>query len=460
MRVKQKKIYAVAILLFVTIVSTCFTMVDPTAEWDKAFLSVLWCFGLTVAVIQMFSSDVVRNQSEKTVIMLAWIVRILYATMNNLEIFLFRGDDFFSMAHGLYYGYDHVINGTYPVLTHYPPILLGEFRIFGINRFVTCYVNAFLGMLAIYYLLKCFQLLNIERKVRIILLFVFSFNIFFILYGSDVFRESIYMTLVTISLYYFIKWTQNRKPMDVIVALIVLIPVVWLHTGYIMIAGGYIVVCIFYLKKVTFERLVYKYVLVVAMGLFVIMAVFASLWGYALSSYMNHLNEGVSAFWSYFDNVLMGDNSNAGSVYLLWMSGISSIWMMIIYTPIRMFYFLFSPIVWDCYRVQDFVIFITDSVVFLSSFYYVLKVCIFRRKRSLVRSDGHYGVLVGTAVVVLLTTIPFAWGTFNAGTAIRHRNCLLPFIIIQLAICLSARKRRINEEEEDVKSIRGVRTAR
>lgn len=434
-RVKSKTFYAVAIIIFTTVVSTAVTVIDPTAEWDKSLISVLWLVGLTIAVIQLFSSDIVKSRDERFVIAAAWIVRILYASMNNIEIISFRGDDFFSMAHGLYYGYDHVIEGTYPVLTHYPSVLLGEFHVFGINRLVTCYVNAFLGMIAIYFLMKCFRLLDISKTVRTILLCVFSFNIFFILYGSDVFRESIYMTLVTISLYFFIKWTMDRKSVDVLIALIMIVPVVWLHSGYIMIAGGYILVSIFYLRKITVEKLLCKYALVTAMGVFVFIAFFTSVFGDLLEKVS--IGGDLSSFWSYFDSVLNVVNADSGSVYLRWMTGISSVGMMILYTPIRLFYLLYSPMVWDCYRIQDCIVFFTDSVVFLSALFLSLRVCVFGRKRSRIREKGHYAVLVGSAVVLLLTSIPFAWGVFNAGTAIRHRNCLLPFVIIQLAICIS-----------------------
>ena len=440
-RIKKKTIYALVVLFCASIVSAAITLVDPTAEWDKPIISILWLVVLTIAVVELFSHNVLEGFHEQIVIGVAWAVRVIYVTLNNLDIITFRGDPFFDMAHGLYYGYDHVINGNYPILTNYPTVLVGEFKIFGINRYVTCYINAFISMLAIYFLLKCFCLLRIKRGVRLFLLFCFSFNAFFILYGSEVFREPIYTLFVTMSLYYYIKWTISRQPHSIMIALVTLIPVIWLHGGYVMIAGGYIISCIIDFRRITFERMIYKSILVVTSTMVAAFALFGS-WLSGVS-YINVLNMegGVSAYWEHFDYVQTVINSDAGSHYLGWMVGVSSLGAVIIYTPIRMMYFLYSPMIWDCYRVQDYLLFFTDSILFLLALVLLLLTCIFKAKKSRKMGTTYRSVLAGTTAAIILTSIPFAWGTFNSGTAIRHRNCLLPLVLVQIAICFSVRKK-------------------
>ena len=90
-----------------------FTLFDPTAEWDDTLVSMIWLIGLTIAVLILFNYNVINSFKEWVIVAIAWGVRIIYATINNSEIITFRGDPFFDMAHGLYYGYDHVINGQY-----------------------------------------------------------------------------------------------------------------------------------------------------------------------------------------------------------------------------------------------------------------------------------------------------------------------------------------------------------
>lgn len=80
--------------------------------------------------------------------------------------------------------------------------------------------------------------------------------------------------------------------------------------------------------------------------------------------------------------------------------------------------------------------FVADSLIFLVALVLVLMFVI--DKKWKVTKFNSYGlILIASIVIVLLTAIPFAWGTFNAGTALRHRNCLLPFICIQIGICIS-----------------------
>lgn len=413
-----------------------FTLFDPTAEWDDTLVSMIWLIGLTIAVLILFNYNVINNFKEWIIVAIAWGVRIIYATINNSEIITFRGDPFFDMAHGLYYGYNHVINGTHPVLTNYPSVLVEEFNVFGINRLVTCYVNAFLTMVAIFYLLKCFSLLKFNQRIRTILLIVFSFNPFTILWGAEVFREAIYLPLVTVSLYFFIKWAMKRKPIQLVLAMAMIVPVAWLHSGYIMIAAGYVVVSLLYFKRITPNRIMYRlFFIVVSVGV-IALALFTLNIGELLDYFS--LVKDPEAFIAHFNNVQVNTNSDAGSHYLAWMNGTTSIVLLLLYTPIRVFYFLYSPMIWDCYRIQDLISFMVDSLVFLIALILVFKYMINRQWRT--KGTDIYSILmIASVVIILLTAIPFAWGTFNAGTALRHRNCLLPFIYVQIGICISSK---------------------
>ena len=434
LKVNKGPLAAILIIALISCISFVFTLFDPTAEWDDTLVSILWLAGLTIAVLILFNYNVINSFKEWVIVALAWGVRIIYATINNSEIITFRGDPFFEMAHGLYYGYNHVINGTYPVLTNYPSVLVEEFNVFGINRLVTCYVNAFLTMVAIFYLLKCFSLLKFNQRIRTILLIVFSFNPFTILFGAEVFREAIYLPLVTISMYFFIKWAMSRRPLYIMVAMAVILPVAWLHSGYIMIAAGYAIISFLYLRRINNNRLIYKVLLLIMM----IGAVGIILYTSYGNSFVSKLSliTNPSAFVSHFNNVNTNTNSDAGSHYLAWMSGTTSIAKFILYTPIRVFYFLYSPMIWDCYRIQDWLSFVADSLIFLVALIIVLKFIINKKWR--VTKYNNYGfIMIASIIIVLLIAIPFAWGTYNAGTALRHRNCLIPFICVQIGIYIS-----------------------
>ena len=445
LKVNRGPLLAILIIALISCISFVFTLFDPTAECDDTLVSMLWLVGLTIAVLTLFSYSIINNFKEWIIVALAWGVRIVYATINNSEIITFRGDNFYDMARGLYYGYNHIMGGTYPIITNYPSVLVEEFNIFGINRLVTCYVNAFLTMVAIFYLLKCFSLLKFNQRIRTILLIVFSFNPFTILFGAEVFREAIYIPLVTISLYFFIKWAMNRRPLNIVFAMVAIIPVAWLHSGYIMIAAGYAIIGLLYLGRLNNNRLMYKLLLLIM----IIGAVGVILFTEFGNNFVSKISliTNPSAFASHFDNVNTNTNSDAGSHYLAWMSGTTSIALFILYTPIRIFYFLYSPMLWDCYRLQDWLSFVADSSIFLVALVLVLKFII-NKKWKVTKSNSYGLVLIASIIIVLLTALPFAWGTYNAGTALRHRNCLLPFICLQIGICMSYFKSTRKKENE------------
>ena len=406
-------------------------------------MSVLWLAGLSFAVVMLFTHGIKLNKTEWVIVIAAWIVRVLYATLNNIGVIEFRGDAFFEMAWGLYYGYNHVIDGTYPVITNYPPVLLGEFRVFGINRIVTCYVNAFLTMIALFYMLKCFRLLKINKRIACMLLFTLAFNPFAILWGSDIYREAVYLPLTSLSLYCFIKWSYRKSPCELVFATASVLPAAWLHTGYFFIVAGYAFVSLLDFKRITARRLINKAILlggvVVVCGI-TLFTQFADKLAYRFSTIKD-----LVIFSSNFNAIQTMTNIGSGSQYLKWMQGPTTFLNLLIKTPLRMFYFLYSPMAWDCYRLKDVVAFVTDSVVFLAALVLVVEFLINKKWKQEKYKKASF-LIIAIAFVIIITVIPFAWGTYNAGTALRHRNCLLPFICTQIGICLTVKKKRYAEE--------------
>ncbi len=441
-KLKRGVLLCITTVVVISVLSVALTSFDPTAEWDKVIMAVLWLSFLSFATVMLFTHGISLNKTEWVIVFVAWGGRILYATLNNIGVIEFRGDPFFEMAWGLYYGYEHVIDGTYPVITNYPPLLLGEFRIFGINRLVTCYVNAFLTMIAIFYMLKCFKMLVVDRRITSILLAFFSFNPFSILWGSDIFREAVYLPLTALSLYFFIRWTKSKNLLDIFLAMVAILPIVWLHTGYIVIVAVYSFAAFFELNRITPCRLLYKFLLFAAAVAAGIALLILPLAGEYLARF--NLLKNMSSFADYFNLVQFDLNSGSGSQYLKWMAGPTSFFKLILYTPARVFLFLYSPMVWDCARVQDIIALITDSVVFLTALVLLCSYIINKKWRQAGYKRYNY-LIFATVAVILITAVPFAWGTFNAGTAIRHRNCLLPYICVQIGMLMTKRGTAMSE---------------
>jgi hypothetical protein len=99
--------------------------------------------------------------------------------------------------------------------------------------------------------------------------------------------------------------------------------------------------------------------------------------------------------------------------------------------PIRVFYFLFTPLPWMVRSAGD-LVGLLDAIMYAALIY-----AIWRGLRRVQELDT-YGTLF---VMVAGSTILFAVGTSNYGTSIRHRAKLAPVLIV-LAVAASAERAR------------------
>ena len=95
------------------------------------------------------------------------------------------------------------------------------------------------------------------------------------------------------------------------------------------------------------------------------------------------------------------------------------------FTLIRMFYFVCSPVITECRGLQDYFCILGDV---LPTLFVMFNVCWNMRKKTVSRY-----MFVGILCYVITVGI-FAWGTANAGTAMRHRGLLWGILIATYCI--------------------------
>jgi hypothetical protein len=115
---------------------------------------------------------------------------------------------------------------------------------------------------------------------------------------------------------------------------------------------------------------------------------------------------------------------------------INSIVDFLILVPLRLIYFVFSPMPYDVRGVGDLAAIILDS-----SFYYFL-VYIIVRSRKIIK-DNIFRIFPKIFFILFLTvSIGFALGTENSGTAMRHRSKIFPALIIVVVFMESIKQNR------------------
>jgi hypothetical protein len=110
-----------------------------------------------------------------------------------------------------------------------------------------------------------------------------------------------------------------------------------------------------------------------------------------------------------------------------------------IFGPIKSIYFLASPLPMNWRGFMDVFAFFSDSLMYLGVIiYYLMNRSKFEDKRALILS---------LIVSIIGAVFIFGIGVSNTGTAVRHRQKLIPLFIVLLATMMDERQRYLNKRK-------------
>ncbi|MCZ2257301.1 hypothetical protein [Sporosarcina sp. G11-34] len=364
-----------------------------------------------------------KNKGEYLILFFAYIARlfILYFDIFGRDIFILPNSGYDSeMYNGNAMNF---VNGDGSGRGGFYSIILGYiYMMFGEQRIVAQYFNVILSMYSIFIVKKILEQLMLSTKVRVFVLILFSFIPNYLIMSSILLRESIMIFLLTYSFYFFIRWWKNGSSYNLLIAIALPIVTSIFHSGGIAPAVGYVICYIFY------DRLNQKYRLnlsTIFSGAFFLLLFFVvntffgdMLFGKFKSvDSITDLSKTASTFASGGSSYSIGINAN-------------SIPSIIIYTPIRVLYFIASPLPWDWRGFNDIFAFVFSGLFYLLSYLFVFRVLIEKNipQRSL---------LIASLIVAVSSVLLFAWGVSNAGTALRHREKFIGIYMVMFALSLN-----------------------
>lgn len=359
-----------------------------------------------------------RKEDEKKynfIIFISFIIRnvVLFLDIHGMTVG-FTGDDterFYLSALGQ------------SIFTHnYSTLLKFFIAIIGDSRIVLQYINVLCSLFSILLIKKILQIICHDKDKILLCLCIFSFAPANILLTCSLLRESIMIFLNVLSLYSFIKWFTKQNKIYFILSILCIFFSSWLHSGMLVLLFAYAIAYIIYnhkLEKLCFRRnsifsLIFMILLTIALYI---------MFGSSVTSYFTRL-QSIEA--------LTVKNTIGNTDYLTFINNVTSIPLLILYTPLKIIYFYFSPMIWDCYSVGTLLVFL-----FSSSIYIFLLLNIIRGK-----SDNK-ALFILLMIGFLCLSIVYGWGTGNAGTAMRHREKILPFIIIMYSLINTKRGSKI-----------------
>lgn len=302
------------------------------------------------------------------------------------------------------------------------------YRLFGIQRVTAQYFNVLLSMFSIFLVKKTLVDLELSKRTRDLSLVLLSFLPFYIIMSSILLRESVIIFLITLSLYHFIKWWKTANLLNFTVAIICPLIAALFHSGSMAPTVAYVLVYLFYSPR----DKQYKFTLksIVTAGIFFgSFLVIDQLFGAGMFRQFDRIN-------SVDDIVSVTVRGAAG--YLRWMEATGTMGM-IVFSPIRMFYFIASPLPWYWRGPTDIFSFFGSSAFYLSSYYLLFRTL--RNKKKL-----NVQLLAALLMIALFATFMFAWGVNNAGTALRHRDKFIAIFVVAFAVGLESL--RCNKREK------------
>lgn len=322
----------------------------------------------------------------------------------------------------------------------YPFFIGFIYSFFFYSRIVAQYTNVLFSLFTTIIVLKILEEFNISYKAKVISIFIISFLPNYIIMSSILLRESMNIFLLAISLLFFVKWWKYNKFSSFVYALIFSLISALLHSGVIANTLGYIIIFILYNNKERKAKIAFKSLVFIGTFLGITMV------------FMSSPDNPIMAKFKGIEdvNTLVGKTAaydDGGSAYGM-STDINTTFDLLINSPMRMIYFLASPLPWMWRGANDIIAFMFSGVFYIGTFGLAVY---YSRKKSAMTNRNFINISI---ILCILGAFIFAWGTANAGTALRHRDKFIVDYIVMLAVVLdgiyrSKKRKMITDEEKE-----------
>ncbi len=365
------------------------------------------------------------DKKIKFILLLGFAARIILMI---IDVFVARLVDAGTDDDGFYESSISIYNSNYAELSEnvyggtFPKILSIVYYIIGSSRFSAQYFNVLLYAISSILFLKTLINFKVSQKYLTIGMLIFCLLPNAMLNNSVLRRETAMELCICASLFYVSRWKKNKRISQAIFAVVFLALSALFHTALIL---GVPILVIFFTLYDKEKRAVSFSITKISKMLIILICVIVASLGF-LSMWKNKFTS-VSGL----DDVYAATNrARGGSVYLEGYE-VNSVGQLIMFTPLKLFYFWFSPVPWKFRGMMDIISFLLDVTIYIVLILKVLRA----PKDSFSRL---------TLVIFILLSIVFALGTNNSGTAIRHRLSLLPFLLVSYSI-VETKKEEMNK---------------
>ncbi len=324
------------------------------------------------------------------------------------------------------------LTGDYMRGGMYAKFIAFWYRFFGVQRPIAQYINIIFAVSTIIVVIKIMNYLEVDDIIQKTAITLMSFLPNFSITNSILLRETLIIFLLSLGVYAFVRWIYESNLLYVLASIIVVCLAASVHSGAIAVLLGEAMIFVLCDRRNHSIRLHLGSIV----GLVIVVIGFIVIY----SQFGDVLFAKFQGIESAADVVGTADKYNAGSSsYDAGFVINNSVASLIVNTPIRMFYFVASPLPWNWRGLSDIIAFGFSSTVFIYAYARAIK-----EIRISKPSDRKTMIILFT-ILALSSALIFAWGVSNAGTAVRHREKFVTIYIMLIALCNDNRCRRMTE---------------
>lgn len=297
----------------------------------------------------------------------------------------------------------------------YTYLLSFVYRLYGPRIIIGNFMSVLFSVSTLYYFEKCLKVMDVSNQAYRSTILIFALLPNYLIISCVTLRESSIIFLLTLSAYFFICWWKTNKLSFFLFAILLCLVSGTLHSGAMFPAIGYMIYFIFYNGKEKNRNINVKTVFYLLFLGAVIFAFFQLFGNYLTAKFQN--------VESIEDSLRSIDTSRGGSGYQIGMRLGNAYLDLLINTPIRIIYFLISPLPWDWRGINDIFVFFADCIIYGSILWRYIK-----------NIKRHKPMENAIFLAAFVTLIVFSWGVSNSGTALRHRTKLVTFFMLMNAV--------------------------
>lgn len=380
---------------------------------------------------------IIKKVESRNLVYILIFGLILRTILLFIDIYMFKlphsGADTESFNQEAMKIYNNIDYFKIALMGNYTKFLGIFYTIFGPQRLLAQYTNIILDIVLIANFIWILKFIGVKSNIILKMTILYSFLPHNLIFSSVLLREKLVGLNLMLSIKYFIRWIALSRYKSLYLSILYLSIGSLFHSGIIAILIIYIIIFSFYQNKK--RRLVVStkslgILLFVGIPIILIIVLFPNIF---MDKFSN-----ITDMQTFFESI--SKESRGNSAYLVNLR-INNILQLILYSPIKIAYFIFSPMPWNIRGVMDIVAFIFDSSIYI---YLVLIVIINYKYVNISDTRELFKILLVCLGILLVV---FALGTSNTGTALRHRNKILPILLILSSISLNEKNNNLKNYE-------------